>query len=649
MPIPDLSKTQIPSEHLIHDTNDEKFRQFLRQAPGIFMSLTGPDMIIEYANESVLMSLDKDWSIIGKPLLQAIPELQHQPFPELLNEVFTTGRARFGKEEKATIMRNGAIVETWYDYVYQPIRGNNGDVTGIAVMATDITEQVVARKRIEEAQHESERQKRLYEAITGSTPDLIYVFDLNYRFIYANPALLGMWGCSWEESAGKRLLEIGYEPWHAEMHERELDRVVATKQIVRGEVSFPHATLGRRIYDYIFVPVLNAHGEVEAVAGTTRDITDLKRAEEAAKHSEEQFRSLTEALPQLIWTANTDGYCDFFNRQWYDYTGSTPDESYGSGWVQYIHPTHRDELYRKWQHSLRTGEQVVAEFELKAKDGAYQWFYVLGKPIIDKSGKIVRWVGALTNIEGQKAVEGRLEHLVTERTKELQRSNEDLQQFAHVASHDLKEPVRKIRLFTGRLIQEWANELPQKAKEYLSKIESAAERMHSMIEGVLSYSSFNATEQTWEAINLNQVMHSVEVDLEVLIAQKSATIKYSGLPSINGSPVLIYQLFYNLVNNSLKFSRADEAPVIVVESALTINESEEFLKITVSDNGIGFAPSDAEKIFQTFSRLHPKDKYEGTGLGLALCKHIMERSGGLIYAEGHEGRGAAISMLFPAK
>lgn len=643
----DLSRTQTTSDRLVHDINDEKFRQFLRQAPGIFVSLTGPGMIIEYANESLLMSLEKDWSIIGKPLMQVIPELQQQRFPELLNEVFKTGKTHLGKEEKAVIMRKGTLVETWYDYVCQPVRGSNGDVTGITVMATEITEQVVARKKIEEAQHESERQKRLYEAITGSTPDLIYVFDLNYRFIYANPALLGMWGSSWEESAGRSLLEIGYEPWHAEMHERELDRVVATKQIVRGEVSFPHATLGRRIYDYIFVPVLNANGEVEAVAGTTRDITELKRAEEAAKHSEEQFRSLTEALPQLIWTAGTDGYCDFFNRQWYDYTGSTPDESYGGGWTQYIHPTHQPEMHRKWQHSLSTGEPVVAEFELKARDGTYQWFYVLGKPIIDNNGKIVRWVGALTNIEGQKAVEGRLEHLVAERTKELQRSNEDLQQFAHVASHDLKEPVRKIRLFTGRLIQEWADELPAKAKEYLSKIESAAERMHSMIEGVLSYSSFSATEQSCERIDLDQVMHSVEVDLEVLIAQKGATIKYSGLPAINGSPVLIYQLFYNLVNNSLKFSKAGEAPVIVVESAQTVNESGEFLKITVSDNGIGFNPSDAEKIFQTFSRLHRKDEYEGTGLGLALCKHIMERSGGTIYADGHEGKGASIIMLFP--
>jgi PAS domain S-box-containing protein len=133
---------------------------------------------------------------------------------------------------------------------------------------------------------EAERQRRTYEAIISSTPDLVYVFDLDYRFTFANQALLAMWGRSSEESIGKTLLEVGYEPWHAEMHEREIDQVVATRKPIRGEVHFPHATLGRRIYDYIFVPVLDKSGAVEAVAGTTRDVTERKIAEDALREAD---------------------------------------------------------------------------------------------------------------------------------------------------------------------------------------------------------------------------------------------------------------------------------------------------------------------------------------------------------------------------
>lgn len=125
--------------------------------------------------------------------------------------------------------------------------------------------------------HDAEKQTRLFEAINDTTPDLVYVFDLDYRFIYANKALLRMWGRTFDESVGRGLRELGYEEWHADMHEREIDTVVATKAPIRGVVSFPHATLGKRIYDYIFSPVLNSRGEVEAIAGTTRDISDIKR------------------------------------------------------------------------------------------------------------------------------------------------------------------------------------------------------------------------------------------------------------------------------------------------------------------------------------------------------------------------------------
>lgn len=177
-----------------------------------------------------------------------------------------------------------------------PILDDNGEILEWFGTASDITERKRAEEALTQTRVLSDQQKRLYETVTSNTPDLMYVFDLNYRFTYANRALLAMWGKTWDTAIGKGLLENGYEPWHAEMHEREIDQIKTSKQPIRGEVSFPHAVLGMRVYDYILTPVLNAQGEVEAVAGTTRDVTERKQWEESLARSSDELQVVNEEL-----------------------------------------------------------------------------------------------------------------------------------------------------------------------------------------------------------------------------------------------------------------------------------------------------------------------------------------------------------------
>jgi two-component system, OmpR family, sensor histidine kinase VicK len=634
---------------LTRQTQPDEYLKSLAESERLFSTLVR-------ATSNVVYRMSPDWTIMrqleGRGFLEDTGDpienwIAHYIPAQEQDKVWATANEAIRQKsifelEHEVIQADGSLGWTFSRAI--PVLDEDGEIIEWFGAASDITARVKTEKALREMRDESDQIKRLLQGVSGSTPDLVYVFNLQYEFTYANRALLDMWGLSWEDSIGKRLLDNGYEPWHAEMHEREIDQVVATKKSIRGEVSFPHATLGRRIYDYIFAPVFDEDGNVVLIAGTTRDISDIKDIEEALKHSEGQFRSLTQSLPQLIWTAEASGYCDFFNDKWYDYTGSTPELSYGDGWASYIHPAHRSYLVGLWRQSLATGTPVAAEFQLRAKDGSYQWFYVLGSPIRSDENEVNRWVGALTNIEEQKASQDRLEKLVSERTAELQRSNEDLQQFAHVASHDLKEPVRKVKLFTNRLEQDKESHISENGHIYIDKINAATNRMLSMIEGVLRYSSMAGSTIAFEPVDLKSILQQVEADLEVVIQQKQATIIFDDLPVYEGAGILLYQLFYNLIFNSLKFSSPERAPVVTITSSVN-----GVLKIVLRDNGIGFSPRYASRIFQTFTRLHSKDQYEGTGLGLALCKKIVERHGGTIEANGQVNEGAVFTIILPMK
>lgn len=376
------------------------------------------------------------------------------------------------------------------------------------------------------------------------------------------------------------------------------------------------------------------------------------------KISREEFVTLADFMPQIVWIADDEGKITYYNKKWYELT-NLKESGQDQNWIPILHPEDVGRTLTTWYRSLDTGQPYEMEYRFKvSNDNQYRWFLGRVVPVKDDHGNIIKWFGTATDIHDQKKHNENLETLVAERTLDLNRSNEDLQQFAHVASHDLKEPLRKIRTFSNRLEAEFGRIMPEKGKTYIEKIQASSERMSNMIDGILNYSVMNATEQSEEKIDLGFVLDGIISDLELLILQKEAKITYDKLPRIKGSPTLIYQLFYNLVSNSLKFSKAD-TPCRIHISSRMMNEDElkdyddikkatDYLCIVIEDNGIGFNPEYAEKMFNVFTRLNRRDQYEGTGLGLALCKKIVHRHHGLIFAKGEEGKGASFEIVFPS-
>lgn len=254
-----------------------------------------------------------------------------------------------------------------------------------------------------------------------------------------------------------------------------------------------------------------------------------------------------------------------------------------------------------------------------------------------------------------------LEEAVKERTQELTlyseelaRSNRELEDFAFVASHDLQEPLRKIQTFGDRLAVQLEEVLDPKAKNYLSRMKAAAERMSSLINDLLEFSRVRTSQRKFESVDINQIVADIKDDLSQVIEESRSQFLVNTFPTLNADPLQMRQLFYNLIANALKFSAKSSQPTVTVEVELcdkpdicSKQESSSWYKFIVTDNGIGFEEEFADKIFAPFQRLHSKSEYAGTGIGLAICRRIVERHGGAIIAEGEVGKGSVFTLYLP--
>ncbi|HEY3839301.1 MAG TPA: PAS domain S-box protein [Bryobacteraceae bacterium] len=513
-----------------------------------------------------------------------------------------------------------------------PLLDAKGDIVEWLGTARDISERKEAEDTLARLTAGSEQQRRLHETILSSTPDLVYVFDLQHHFTFANKALLTMWGKTAEEAIGKTCLELGYEPWHAAMHDRELEQVIATREPVRGDVPFT-GTRGRRVYDYLFVPVLGVNGEVEAIAGTTRDVTDRKLAEEHLREAADRLTFMAESMPQKIFTAKPNGEVDYFNRQWMEFTGLAFEQIRGWGWTQFMHPDDVEENLRIWRNSIETGDNLVSTHRVRRADGVYRWHLTRALAMRGREGEISMWIGSTTEIHEQKRTE-----------EELRRANHDLEQFAYSASHDLQEPLRSVKIYSELLSMQYRDKLEGDGLSYLEFLTAGATRMEMLVHDLLTYTRASMMEKPAGHVDAAECLHSALANLSGMIVRSGAEVTVEALPSVPVHATHLQQIFQNLVGNAIKYRRTG----VSVHVRIAAQRKEERWLFSVSDNGIGIAPEYQERIFGLFKRLHTSDEYSGTGIGLALCSRIVEHYHGRIWVESEPGTGSTFFFNLPA-
>jgi PAS domain S-box-containing protein len=397
--------------------------------------------------------------------------------------------------------------------------------------------------------------------------------------------------------------------------------------------------------------------------GLVIDITEQKNIIEELKGNEVKFRLLADSMPQFVWTADINGNLNYYSKSVYDYSGLSVAQINKDGWLQIVHPDDRDENIKAWTAAVTEGKDFLFEHRFRRYDGEFRWQLSRAVPQKDSEGNIQMWVGTSTDIHDRKLFTDELENKVNQRTEELKlineellRSNKDLAEFAYVASHDLQEPLRKIQTFTALLLDSEKSNLSDKGKDYFNRMQTASMRMQQLIKDLLSYSRVNTEEKHFQQTDLNKTIETVKDQLHEQIEQKHATIAFSKLPALNIIPYQFEQLFTNLISNSLKFSK-EEIPLKINIKAELINAdkvkalhnevSEKYYHISIADNGIGFEPEYNERIFLVFQRLHGNEMYKGTGIGLAICKKIVENHKGIITASGELGKGATVNIYIP--
>ncbi|MCG2613353.1 PAS domain S-box protein [Terrimonas sp. NA20] len=508
-----------------------------------------------------------------------------------------------------------------------PILNEAGEIIEWFGAANDVSGRKQTELALNAAKELAEQQKRLYETITSGTPDLIYVFDLDYKFTYANEALLTMWGKSWENAIGRKLLENGYEPWHAEMHEREIDTVVETKKPIRGEVSFPHAQFGRRIYDYIFTPVINEQGVVEAVAGTTRDITEIRQAEITLAESEARFRNMAEGSNIYIAMSDETGKIIYFNQAWLKFTGKSEQELLNFNWTDLLHPDDHEKHLSIYRDAIRAELPFHDSYRLRTSDGEYRWLLVDGSVRRYSDGSFAGHIGAAVDITGLKEDE--------------QRKND----FISMVSHELKTPLTSTLAYIQLSKERVSASNDDLTHTMLTRTEKQIRKMTGMINSFLNLSRLESGKIQVEPVefDLGALINEIRQEFMATISSHKVIFHPFETACILGDHEKIAQVIQNLISNATKYS-AKNTPVEIS----VINRDGE-VEISVEDKGVGIRQEDLTRVFERFYRVHDFEtrNISGFGIGLYLCAEIIKRHGGKIWVESELGKGSTFRFTLP--
>jgi PAS domain S-box-containing protein len=559
----------------------------------------------------------------------------------------------------------------WAEMIVSPIYGQQNECTGYSCLLLDISE----KKKEELVVRQNEENYRLM--VEGIKDYDILLLDTTGHIQTWNEGAQRIKGYSPEEAIGKHF-SIFYTAADLQNKKPERELTIAVKTGKYEEEGWRVKKDGSVFWAFIVLTALyNKRNQHVGFSKITQDLTERKQREEILRESEERYRSLVEQVIDYgIFMLDERGTIISWNEGAKRIKGYSASEILGKNFAVFY--PEEDCLNGKPANELKIAKEVGTYEEegwRLRKDGSRFWANVVITAVYNSERIHIGFSKVTRDLTERKAAEKTLkesheryrllsDELITMNTalfstnQELQRSNEDLQQFAYIASHDLQEPLRKIQSFGDILKIRYSAQLGEGA-DALERMQSAASRMSVLIRDMLLYARLTTRKEVSALISLADVVESVLSDLEVVVTETGAQVVVEPLPVVRGNKSQLGQLVQNLLSNALKFRRPGVAPVIRVRAKLVLaanlpsaikpaQEAEVYLWLEVIDNGIGFEEKYRDQIFQIFQRLHGKSEYAGTGIGLAISEKIVHNHGGAITAGSQPGQGAVFSVYLPA-
>ncbi len=617
----------------------EQLNTLFMQSPALISIVRGPQFRYELANPPYLRAVGATSTLEGKTVHEVIRDLDPAVL-DVLDGVYATGKPFVGNEFPITAdwQDDGRPYPRYFNLVYEPLRDGTGKVTGIITFGYEVTDQVLARRTVEENER---RIRRILDGI----PEIIWT---------ANPAGVNTFlNKTWYEYAGATpeggihaISHLLIHPHDLDLTRRKWQHSLATGQPFETEYRLRKPT--EQDYRWLLaraVPLHNEAGQVAEWVGMATDIHDQRAALEKLAETQRQFQFLADMIPHLVWRTDPEGNHDYFNRRWYDFTGLTYEETKDRGWSLVLHPDDYGRTLEVWQKSLREGTPYEVEYRFRKADGTYRWFLGRALPLLDAAGRVLGWFGTCTDIHDQRLFVEELtstKRQLETKNEELTRVNVDLDNFVYTASHDLRSPINNLEGLQKVLQKRLKTQVADTEQELLDLMSISIHKLNTTIRELTEIVKVQKElAQEREPIAYQEVFEDVIADLAEPAAEAGASLEvHFDVKEIYYPRKHLRSILLNLLSNAVKYRSPDRPLRITVGTRLDNQRPVLF----VTDNGLGIEESKKDRIFDMFRRLHTH--VEGSGIGLYMVKRIVENNGGRITVESRKESGSTFTVYF---